>query len=139
MPNPTNRRLSAMVPHIANPPTGVRGTVATFEQTWRVINRVKWARTAIIGGVFLLAVAGSMWLSEVSISQFIEGLPGFVAYIQGTLPIIRVDYIATDIAEWYWGIGRWLSLLLDTLLMAFMGTLLGASSVYGRGFGNWGG
>jgi phosphonate transport system permease protein len=68
-----------------------------------------------------------MWVSEVSISQFVEGLPGFVAYIRGTLPTIRVDHIGTDIAEWYWGIGRWLILLLDTLLMAFMGTLLGAS------------
>jgi phosphonate transport system permease protein len=115
-----------MVPHIANPHTGVHGTVATFEQTWRVINRAKWAKTAILGSVFLLAVAGSMWVSEVSISQFVEGLPGLVAYIRGTLPTIRADHIGTDIAEWYWGAGRWLSLLLDTLLMAFMGTLLGA-------------
>ena len=82
-----------MVPHVADPHTGVHGAVATFEQAWRVINRAKRAKTATFGSIFLLAVAGSMWVSEVSISQFVEGLPGFLAYIQGTLPTIRVDHI----------------------------------------------
>ena len=114
-----------MVPHIADLHPDTPGTIATFEQTWQTINRTKRAKVATFGGIFLLAVAGSLWVSEVSISHFVEGLPGLLAYIRGTLPTIRVDHIDTDIAEWYWGIGRWLKLLLDTLLMAFMGTLLG--------------
>ncbi len=118
------------MPYIADLHLDTPGTLAAFEQTWRAINRTKRAKTATFGGVFLVAVAGSLWVSEVSITHFIEGLPGLVAYIRGTLPTIRVDHIGTDVAEWYWGIGRWMRLLLDTLLMAFMGTLLGALGAF---------
>jgi phosphonate transport system permease protein len=33
-----------------------------------------------------------------------------------------------DPAEWFWGLPRWLALLGDTLLMAYVGTLLGATA-----------
>jgi phosphonate transport system permease protein len=119
-----------MLPDVGDPDAGLCKSVTTFEQTWRMIKRAKRAKTAAFGGVFLLAVAGSLWVSEVSISHFVEGLPGLIAYIRGTLPTIRVDHIGADIAEWYWGIGRWLRLLFDTLLMAFMGTLLGVLGAF---------
>ena len=32
----------------------------------------------------------------------------------------------TDLAEWFWGLARWLRLLGDTLLIAYVGTLMGA-------------
>jgi phosphonate transport system permease protein len=32
----------------------------------------------------------------------------------------------TDPGEWFWGLGRWMRLLLDTLLIAYAGTLFGA-------------
>jgi ABC-type amino acid transport system permease subunit len=46
------------------------------------------------------------------------------------LPEIRTGHFVADVAEWYWGIGRWLSLLLDTVLMAFMGTLFGTAGAF---------
>jgi phosphonate transport system permease protein len=119
-----------MLRHVGDPDTGVCRSVTNFEETWRASRRAKRAKTAIFGGVFLLALAGSLWVSEVSVSQFIKGLPGLVAYIRGTLPTIRIDHIGPDIAEWYWGAGRWLWLLLDTLLMAFMGTSFGALGAF---------
>ena len=72
-----------MVPHVADPHPDAPGTRATFEQTWQAINRTKRAKTATFGGVFLLAVAGSLWVSEVSISQFVEGLPGLIGLHSG--------------------------------------------------------
>lgn len=116
-----------MANHVADLSAGVDGAAAAFEQARHQRNRAKWAKTTVFSILFLLAVAGSLWVSEVSVSKFVEGLPGLVAYIRGTLPAIRAEHIATDVAEWYWGIGRWLSLLLDTLLIAFMGTLLGTA------------
>ena len=90
----------------------------------------KRAQTATFGGLFLLAVVGSLWVSEVSVSKIVNGFPGLVAYVAGTLPMIRLESVIADMAEWYWGIGRWLTLLLDTLLIAFMGTLLGAAGAF---------
>jgi phosphonate transport system permease protein len=46
----------------------------------------------------------------------------------GTLPALRADSFIADMAEWYWGLVRWLNQLLATLLLAFMGTVLGTVS-----------
>ncbi len=78
MRNRTDRGLRGTMPYIAGLDLETPGTLAAFEQTWRAINRTKRAKTATFGGVFLVAVAGSLWVSEVSITHFIEGLPGLV-------------------------------------------------------------
>jgi phosphonate transport system permease protein len=106
----------------------VSDAVAACERLRQQLKRVKCAQTIAFGGLFLLVVAGSLWVSEVSIGKFVDGFPGLVAYIQGTLPVIRAEHFVADVAEWYWGLGHWLSLVLDTLLIAFMGTLLGSVS-----------
>jgi phosphonate transport system permease protein len=54
-----------------------------------------------------------------------RGLPGVTSYLAGTLPVLRLAYLPADLAEWYWGLGRWLLLLLDTVVIALVGTLLG--------------
>jgi phosphonate transport system permease protein len=130
MRSPTDRKLDAMTEPVADLHAGVDDAIAAFEHTRRALNRVKRAKTAMFGLLVFLGVAGSLWVSEVSVGKFVEGFPGVLAYIRGTLPVIRAEHLIADVAEWYWGIGRWLSLLLDTLLIAFMGTLLGATGAF---------
>jgi len=102
--------------------------IVAVEQARRQFTRSTRRYTTTFGLVFLLAVVGSLYVSEVNVAHLAEGLPGLVAYIAGTLPTIRADSFAADVGEWYWGIGRWLSLLLDTILIAFLGTLFGTVS-----------
>jgi phosphonate transport system permease protein len=116
-----------MADHVASLNARVDGAVATFERARHERNRANRAKAATFGVLFLLAVVGSLWVSEFNVGKFVEGLPGLAAYIHGTLPVIRTEHFVADIGEWYWGISRWLSLLLDTILMAFMGTLLGTA------------
>jgi phosphonate transport system permease protein len=108
--------------------------MTAFVQAQRALARARRAQTATFGSLFLLAVAGSLWVSEVSISKVVAGFPGLVAYVVGTLPVIRLESVSADVAEWYWGLGHWLTLLCDTLVMAFMGTLLGATGAFLLGF-----
>lgn len=49
----------------------------------------------------------------------------FTAYIAAIMPTLRPDHLGADLTEWYWGLPKWLSLLGETLLMAYLGTLLG--------------
>jgi phosphonate transport system permease protein len=109
---------------------GANDAIAAFEHTRRTLNRAQRAKTSMFGLLFVLAVAGSLWVSEVSVGKFVEGFPGVIAYIRGTLPVLRAEHLVADVAEWYWGLGRWLGLLLDTLFIAFMGTLLGATGAF---------
>ena len=127
MPNPINAPVAGGSNAATRPPAAVDDTVVAFERAWRQLIRAKRLKSATCGAMFLLAVAASAYVSEVSVTHLAEGLPGLVAYIAGTLPSLRPDSFVADIAEWYWGIGRWLSLLLDTILIAFMGTLLGTA------------
>ena len=112
----------------SSPATPGHDAIAACIQVQRLLACARRVQTATFGGLFLLAVAGSLWLSEVSLHRLLEGFPGLVAYVAGTLPVIHRGSVRADLAEWYWGLGRWLVLLLDTMVIAFMGTLLGATS-----------
>lgn len=104
--------------------------VAAFKIAEVELRRTRRRRTALYGCLFVLAVAASAYMGEVSITQFIQGLPGLFNYIQDTLPPLHFHTLPGDLAAWYWGLGKWLSLLWDTLLMAFLATLIGAAGAF---------
>jgi len=64
-------------------------------------------------------------VGEVRVLEFFKGLPDFLNYFIQTLPKIRITSLGSDVAEWYWGFGRWLLFLWDTILIAFLATLFG--------------
>ena len=83
-------------------------------------------RARLLAGVALAAALGaSAIVSEFDPLRIVRGLPGVTSYLAGTLPVIRPTHLLADVAEWYWGLGRWLLLLLDTVVIALVGTLLG--------------
>jgi phosphonate transport system permease protein len=82
-------------------------------------------QTIFFGVLFIIALAVSIRVGEFSLSHLVEGLPGLFTYVQGTLPDLHWTTLGGDLKEWYWGIGKWVQLLVDTVLLAFMGTLIG--------------
>jgi len=107
-----------------------RDAVAAFERARAEMIRSRRTATAIDITLFTLALAGSVWVGEVSIPKFVEGLPGIFNYIAGTLPTMRPGHLVEDVGEWYWAIGMWLGLLLDTVLIAFLATVIGAAIAF---------
>lgn len=53
------------------------------------------------------------------------GLPRLGEFIEKTLPVLRWDSLGADLSEWFWRWKVWLNLLVETILIAFMGTALG--------------
>jgi len=53
------------------------------------------------------------------------GIPRLGEYIAKTIPVLRWDTFGADMAEWFWRWKTWMKLLLETVLIAFMATLLG--------------
>jgi phosphonate transport system permease protein len=49
-------------------------------------------------------------------------------YVWRTIPTIRFASLAEDVGEWLWGLDIWLVLLLDTILIAYTGTVLGGAA-----------
>ena len=75
----------------------------------------------ILAAMLVLAgIAG-----EVDVGKFIDNIHRLPAYFRAITPDLSWATLGNDLAEWFWNLDRWLSLLLDTLLIAYLGTLLG--------------
>lgn len=84
-------------------------------------------RRVLLGVVFLVvAVIVGGWFGEVDARKFAENFWRFPAYFLSTIPSLSLATLPADLAEWMWGLNRWLRLLGDTLLIAYVGTLTGA-------------
>ena len=89
------------------------------------LKRTKRRQLFIFFVLYLFALTGSAYVGEVSIIEFIDGLPGFFNYFHETLPSLHTKTLIYDIGNWYWGIDKWLQFLWDTVLIAFLATLFG--------------
>jgi phosphonate ABC transporter, permease protein PhnE len=76
------------------------------------------------------AVALSSVSAEVSPAKFLANIGNFTSYIGRLLHLENGSFVWTDPVEWYWGLARWLRLLGETLLMAYVGTALGALGAF---------
>ncbi len=99
--------------------------LSAFEGQFRRERNVRRAWTLGYGALFLAALTGSVVVSNFSIPGLVKGLPMAWNYIAGTLPTLTLENFGADMAEWYWGLRYWLRLLLETILMGFIGTVLG--------------
>lgn len=107
-------------------PEAARGErIAAFEERHRQARNIKRVWTAIYAALFLAALAGSVEISNFNLAGLAVGLPKAWTYITGTLPSLSLDNFFADLADWYWGINYWLRLLVETILMGFLGTALG--------------
>jgi len=91
-------------------------------------NAMSAKRRQTLIGAAVLAVL--VWLSaigaEVDIGKFVENAWRFPKYILETMPVLRWNSLGADLAEWFWGWRGWLKLLWQTVLIAYVGTILGA-------------
>jgi phosphonate transport system permease protein len=79
-------------------------------------------------GLLLLAVliVFSGHIAEISFSKLYQHIGGFASYIDRIVHLENGRPVISDPAEWFWGWKKWLALMGETLLMAYVGTLLGA-------------
>jgi phosphonate transport system permease protein len=53
------------------------------------------------------------------------GIPRLGEYISQTIPVLRWETLGADIGEWFWRWKTWLVLLFETILIAYMATVVG--------------
>lgn len=81
-----------------------------------------------------LCILVSSIVSEVDLVRFFANIGKFTSYLGRIFLLETGASVFTDIGEWFWGIGIWTIKLLDTLLIAYLGTLLGALVAFGLCF-----
>jgi phosphonate transport system permease protein len=80
----------------------------------------------------LIVVAGRF--GEVDLKNLINNISNFTSYFSRILPKLSVAHFGADVADWYWNLTGWLKLLLDTVLIAYLGTLIGAVGAFTMAF-----
>jgi phosphonate transport system permease protein len=83
-------------------------------------------RMALGLAIGLLAFIAAGWGSEVDVPKFFGNLDNFTSYFDRLLTLDTGARVWTDPVYWFWGFRRWLRLLGETLLIAYVGTLSGA-------------
>jgi phosphonate transport system permease protein len=83
-------------------------------------------RTALGGVILVVLVVLSARTSEVDLAVFFTRIGSVGDYFDRLLRLDNGLRVWTDLGEWFWGLGRWSRLLFDTLLIAYLGTFLGA-------------
>lgn len=87
-------------------------------------------RQTLLGGVILvLAILVAARVAEVDPGRFVANFDRLGAYIGRLFVFDTGDLsgrsVLLDVGEWYWGILKWLRLLAETLVIAYVGTVLG--------------
>ncbi len=99
--------------------------VAMHQAHYRATQRAKRAQTLLGFVVLVLLVVVAARVGEVDLGKLSRNIWRFPAYIVEIMPTLRWRSFGADLVEWYWGLGYWLRKLGETLLIAYVGTILG--------------
>jgi phosphonate transport system permease protein len=107
-----------------------RPTIEHFAAVYAADVARQRKRFLISAVVLALAVLAAGWMAEVDLGLFFSNIHKFPNYI-GRIFLLDSGphagrFVLFDIPGWFWGLGKWLKLLADTLLIAYVSTVLGA-------------
>ncbi len=91
----------------------------------------KKRQQALLAAVVMLGlVVGSMVIAEVRFDTLFAHAGRFTNYIGRIFLLENKQPVWTDPAEWFWGFWKWLRLIGETLVIAYLGTALGALGAF---------
>ncbi len=100
--------------------------IASHAEAYRREMAARRRRTLLGAIVFVACVWVAAIGAEFDPGRFIENAWRFPKYIYEIMPTLRLSSLFSDLQEWYWNLNGWLKLLWQTLLIAYVGTILGA-------------
>ena len=87
---------------------------------------------AVAGLALMVFMAG--WIAEIRLDVFFANIHKFPNYIARLFVLdsgpMAGRFVLLDIPAWFWGVGKWLRLLADTLLIAYVATLIGVAFAF---------
>jgi len=89
----------------------------------------RWRGAAVLVTIILLALV-SGYLAHVRPVTLIANIGNFGSFIGRTIPDFSSGNVLADLRAWYWNFPAWLGLLGQTILIAYLGTLMGAVAAF---------
>ena len=94
----------------------------------------KRLRVAIVAVVFVAVLAVAAIGAEVNLRTLFTYFGNFISYFDRILKLDDGTRVWTNIGEWFWGWRKWLRFLGETLLISYVGTLVGAVFAFALNF-----
>ncbi|MBV1696051.1 MAG: phosphonate ABC transporter, permease protein PhnE [Hyphomicrobiales bacterium] len=101
-----------------------------LERAYQAARAAKRRSLAIGAVVFVVCIAAAIFTAEVDLAKLWANVGRFGNYFVRLAFLDNGKPVWTDIAEWYWGFWKWLHKIGETLIIAYLGTLLGGLGAF---------
>jgi len=108
--------------------------LAALNDAYRKAVARKRLKATLAVAVFCAALLIAALGAEVNLRTLFTYFGNFVSYFDRILTLDSGGRVWTDPAEWLWGWKKWLKLLGETLLISYVGTLIGAVLAFALNF-----
>ena len=109
---------------------GAKSLLADYR---REVGKRRLYGIALLLALVVVAIAASV-VADVRPGTLVENLFRFTSYLGRILPDLTIANFWGDLAAWYWNFGGWLKMLFETLLIAYLATLIGAAIAFAASF-----
>jgi phosphonate transport system permease protein len=103
------------------PETQALALASAYSQAVAAKRLQAWIGAAILA----VCIAISWWIAEIDLVKFWQNIGNFPSYIGRLFFLETGQPVWTDFTEWFWGLRKWSGKLLETLVIAYVGTILG--------------
>jgi phosphonate transport system permease protein len=108
------------------PESQSKALLAAYQAAVAAKRRKIWL--GLLAGIALYIL--SAHIADIKPAFLWAHINNFTSFFSRITPPLTIGNFAGDVREWYWGFGKWLYLLADTLLVAYLGTLLGTLGAF---------
>ena len=108
--------------------------LASLNEAYRMAVRRKRLRGLFSMALFAAALVLAAVGSEVNLRTLFTYFGNFVSYFDRILTLDDHTRVWTNFGEWFWGWQKWLKLLGETILISYVGTLIGAVLAFALNF-----
>lgn len=104
--------------------------LAPLERAYAQAQAAKRVQVLTGAIVMIACVLASAWVAEVVPAKLWKNLGALTSYFGRILQLESGLPVWTDPAEWFWGFWKWFAKIGETLVIAYLGTMLGALGAF---------
>src|SRR5882757_978633 len=108
--------------------------LAVLNDAYRKAVARKRLRMTVATAVFFAVLVIAAFGAEANPGTFVRKIGNFASYFDRIATLESGARVWSDAGEWFWGWQKWLSLLGETVLISYVGTLAGAILAFGLNF-----
>jgi phosphonate transport system permease protein len=100
--------------------------LAVLNAAYRAAVARKRLRLALAAAAFFAALVVAAFGAEVNLRTLFTYFGNFISYFDRILTLEDGTRVWSNPAEWFWGWRKWLWMLAETILISYVGTMIGA-------------